>query len=53
MLFKAFVVTVVCLLQSAAFRAKVFRRPSRPKGATPTSAATITVPAEPNPQVNA
>ncbi len=53
LLFKALVVTVVCLLQSPAFRAKVFRRRSRPSGATPRPPATTTVPAQPDPQVNA
>lgn len=53
LLFKAFVVTVVCLLQSAAFRAKVFRRPTRPKSGSRPMSAAPTAPAEPNPQVNA
>ncbi|MBE1491111.1 ABC transporter permease [Plantactinospora soyae] len=35
LLFKALVVTVVCLLQSPAFRAKVFRRRRRPPPAQP------------------
>ncbi|GIH93571.1 ABC transporter permease [Planobispora siamensis] len=38
LLFKALVVTVVCLLQSPAFREKVFHRRGRRPGASPTSA---------------
>lgn len=51
LLFKALVVTVVCLLQSAAFRGKVFgrrRRPGPPEPVDPVPAD-----AEPKPQVNA
>ncbi|MEV0268059.1 ABC transporter permease [Hamadaea sp. NPDC050747] len=45
MLFKAVVVTVVCLIQSPAFRAKVFGRRPRPTPATPSEPAKIEVPA--------
>jgi galactofuranose transport system permease protein len=38
LLVKALVVTIVCLLQSPSFRAKVFRRRGRPPGPTPTAA---------------
>ena len=45
MLFKAVVVTVVCLVQSPAFRAKVFGRRPRPTPTTPSEPAKIEVPA--------
>jgi ribose/xylose/arabinose/galactoside ABC-type transport system permease subunit len=38
LLFKALVVTAVCLIQSPAFRAKVIRRRNRPPAPTPASA---------------
>jgi simple sugar transport system permease protein len=55
LLFKALVVTVVCLLQSTAFRATVFRRRrGRPRSTPPADPApTLTGPTEPKPQVNA
>jgi monosaccharide-transporting ATPase len=52
---EALVVTVVCLLQSTAFRATVFRRRrGRPRSTPPADPApTLTGPTEPKPQVNA
>jgi ribose/xylose/arabinose/galactoside ABC-type transport system permease subunit len=55
LLFKALVVTVVCLLQSPAFRAKVFNRRHRTSPPAPTApavpAGAATVPSQPKPQV--
>ncbi|MFB9707480.1 ABC transporter permease [Streptosporangium sandarakinum] len=43
LLFKALVVTVVCLVQSPAFRAKVFHRRRRPAGASPVAEEKVRV----------
>ncbi|MBP2706683.1 ABC transporter permease [Microbispora sp. RL4-1S] len=43
LLFKALVVTIVCLLQSPAFRAKVFHRRRRPTGAPPVAEEKVSV----------
>ncbi|MEU6411379.1 ABC transporter permease [Microbispora sp. NPDC046933] len=43
LLFKALVVTIVCLLQSPAFRAKVFRRRRRPVAPTPATEEKVRV----------
>ncbi|MBB2912066.1 simple sugar transport system permease protein [Streptosporangium becharense] len=45
LLFKALVVTVVCLLQSPAFRAKAFRRRGRPRATRPAAGEKARVPA--------
>ncbi|MCG5217836.1 ABC transporter permease [Streptosporangium sp. KLBMP 9127] len=45
LLFKALVVTVVCLLQSPAFRAKVFHRRRRPSASSTASEGKVKVPA--------
>ncbi len=50
LLFKSLVVTVVCLLQSPAFRAKVFRRPGGPPPAVPRGPDEMAAPAAPAPQ---
>ncbi|MGW4638962.1 ABC transporter permease [Sphaerisporangium sp. NPDC004334] len=43
LLFKALVVTIVCLIQSPAFRAKVFHRRRRPAGAPPVAEEKVRV----------
>ncbi|MBX6385590.1 MAG: ABC transporter permease [Microbispora sp.] len=43
LLFKALVVTIVCLIQSPAFRAKVFHRRGRPAGARPATEEKVRV----------
>ncbi|WP_329430041.1 ABC transporter permease [Streptosporangium sp. NBC_01495] len=45
LLFKALVVTIVCLLQSPAFRAKVIRRRRPPAGTSPAAQEKVRVPA--------
>jgi galactofuranose transport system permease protein len=43
LVFKAVVVAIVCLIQSPAFRAKVFRRRARPEASPPASPAAADV----------